>query len=99
MPVSNALFNKVFYSQIKTLPLSDAQMQLILADPTQGYIFVPTEEIFTIITMLRDSIKLTFLFGLCCTIVSGTVFWFVPWTPIVSREAQQQELRHNERLA
>lgn len=72
-----------------SLSLSASQKDIALADPTRAYLLMPAEYVPTVINALTDSIRETFLFGLSCMVVSGVLFYFIPWTPLALRKSRQ----------
>lgn len=83
VPISNTLFNKVFHNNVMSLALTAGQKTLVLLDPTRASLFVDREHVPTIVNALTESIRSTFVFGLCCMGVSAAFFFLVPWTPLI----------------
>jgi hypothetical protein len=90
--MSNTLFNKVFHNNVMSLALPAGQKTLVLLDPTRASLFVDREHVPTIINALTESIRSTFVFGLCCMGVSAALFFFVPWTPLIRTKTRPSRI-------
>ena len=59
---------------------------VILLDPTKVHALVPAEDLPIVLPALADSVRKTFLFGLCCSIACAIFFYLVPWIPLVASQ-------------
>lgn len=84
LPVSSTIFNRTLTHKVESLQISLLLKALILSDPTKVHEVVPAEVLPVVLEALVVSIRQTFLFGLCCSIVCAISFYLVPWLPLIA---------------
>ena len=84
LPVSSTIFNRTLTNKVELLQIPLLLKAVILSDPTKVHEVVPAEALPVVLDALVASIRETFLFGLCCSIVCAISFYLVPWLPLIA---------------
>ena len=92
LPVSSTIFNRTLTHNIESLQISTLLKVIILLDPTKVHAVVPAEDLPVVLSALVDSIRKTFLFGLCCSITCALFFYLVPWIPLIGSQETPEYL-------